>query len=136
MLDKIRRSWNEFTCAAAGKRFETRYQRMRGAAGPARRALRAAMAMALIIAGLAMLFVPGPGILVILAGASLLAEQSLAVAPCARSGRSGFSQVARGSRIYLAPACFAQTMTEFRGSCVFERWRSFRATRAPALRGS
>jgi hypothetical protein len=80
VLDKIKRSWSELAQATAGKRFEERYEQMRGRGTPASRALKAAAAVALIIAGLAMLFVPGPGSLAILAGGALIAEQSLTVA--------------------------------------------------------
>lgn len=78
MLRRIRQSWKELKHGQPGRRFRERYDRRR--ARPGRKVLTkwaviSAGALA-ILAGIVLLPLPGPGLLVLAAGALLIAEES------------------------------------------------------------
>ncbi|MBL0162479.1 MAG: hypothetical protein IPP82_02180 [Xanthomonadales bacterium] len=81
MTVSLRKQWQHFKAMPCGRRFQTRH-RMRRA--KARGALHGFMLMGggflLVIAGIAMLVLPGPGLLTIVIGAALIAEESLVAA--------------------------------------------------------
>ena len=79
MLEKWKRNWKEFKKASPGERFERMYRR-RKAASPAVRMGMIAAGILLIVGGVVLLAIPGPGLLVIAFGGALLAEQFLFVA--------------------------------------------------------
>ena len=79
MLEKWKKSWKEFEKASPGERFE-RMHRHRKAGGAAVRIGIIAVGILLIVGGVILLAIPGPGILVIAFGGALLAEQFLFVA--------------------------------------------------------
>lgn len=81
MTVSIRRQWQHFMATPSGQRFQTRH-RMRRAqgAGLSKKILITLLGLVVIIAGIAMLVLPGPGILAIVAGAALIAEESLLAA--------------------------------------------------------
>lgn len=81
MLDAIRMQWQQLCESKPGERFQKLHQRRHetGASG-GQRSLRMAAAVGLILLGLVMMPAPGPGMLVVLAGAALLASESLGTA--------------------------------------------------------
>jgi hypothetical protein len=80
MFHFIAERWRCFRDSAPGRRFQDRYERTSNAAGWRRWAVLTAGAARCFV-GLVMLVAPGPGILLLVVGAFMLAEQSLA---CAR----------------------------------------------------
>ena len=56
----LRAEWKQFTADPPGQRFERRYDRLRGG-GPHRTALRIAAGLVLLVIGVVLLFIPGPG---------------------------------------------------------------------------
>ncbi len=77
MFETLRSSYREFAHSAPGHRFEDRYLRLRHAdRGIAHRALLAGLGVLVFAAGVVMLIAPGPGLLGMLAGASLIAQES------------------------------------------------------------
>jgi hypothetical protein len=70
--------WRELLRDKPGQRFRAQFRRMRERGGP--RLARMIAAVGLIATGLVLLFVPGPGSLLIVVGAALLAEGSYVVA--------------------------------------------------------
>jgi putative transmembrane protein PGPGW len=81
MLESLRKQWRAFRADPPGERFQLRHERRR----KARRTLAVRLAwigFAVFLVGVGIVLVPapGPGFLVILFGAALLAEESLLVA--------------------------------------------------------
>lgn len=76
----LRRHWRSFRAAPPGERFQRRYRRQAGRRGVLGKLLMVAAGFALAVAGLAMLVLPGPGLLAILLGALLVAGESLLAA--------------------------------------------------------
>lgn len=77
----IRRQWHHFTATPHGRRFQTRHRLRRARKyGVLRRFLISGLGVLLILAGVVMLVLPGPGILALVIGAALIAEESLLVA--------------------------------------------------------
>ena len=77
MFGRIRRQWRELAAARPGNRFQQRYarrQQARRSRFSAPLTITAGVLIALF--GLVMLPAPGPGIIVVLVGASLIAEES------------------------------------------------------------
>jgi len=79
MFGAIQRNWQEFAQSEPGRRFEQRYYR-RGADNRAKRVLASAGGVVLLALGLFFVLAPGPGILFLLPGAALIAQQSLTLA--------------------------------------------------------
>jgi uncharacterized membrane protein HdeD (DUF308 family) len=69
----------DFAHSAPGRRFQDLYERT-APCGALKRWGRMAGGILLCLAGLVMLVAPGPGILILLIGAGLMAQQSVAVA--------------------------------------------------------
>lgn len=67
--------WHQFRADTPGERFSHHYDRARQSSKAARIA-RLAIGVLLIAIGIALLFLPGPGLLVALFGAALLSAQS------------------------------------------------------------
>ena len=77
----IKQQWQDLLRSAPGRRFQDRYHRLRQRRLSAtRRLVSLGLGAAAVLAGLVMLFIPGPGILTMAVGLGLLAEQSLAAA--------------------------------------------------------
>lgn len=77
MLKNLRQSWRRFKAGLPGRRFQQQfryYQRFRS--GAARKALIMAAGVLLALVGIFLLFVPGPGIIVLVVGAIAIAQQS------------------------------------------------------------
>jgi hypothetical protein len=93
--------WRRFKRDTPGLRFERRYQAARAAGhGPVYKTMVFSAGVMLLSAGLVMLVAPGPGILVSVFGATLLAQQSLTLARlldrCELRLRSSWGKVASG----------------------------------------
>jgi hypothetical protein len=81
MLGSIERHWQEFAHGKPGRRFEDRYNRQRHhGERPATRIIGFTAGIALSMLGLILLVAPGPGVLLLLVGGGLIAQQSLSVA--------------------------------------------------------
>jgi uncharacterized protein (TIGR02611 family) len=77
IFGRVRRHWRDLAAARPGNRFQQRYARRQQARRSRFAAPLTIMAGVLILLfGLVMLPAPGPGILVVLIGASLIAEES------------------------------------------------------------
>lgn len=75
MLGRLRQGWRELRRGTPGRRFEERYRR-RHTHGVLRKALVMAAGVLLVLAGIPLLPLPGPGLVVIAAGAALIAQES------------------------------------------------------------
>src|SRR3954452_13135603 len=83
MLERAKRTWRELKGSPAGHRFEMHHRRereRRGGSSPPRRAISLVAAIAALVIGIVLVFIPGPAILFFAVAAALLATQSLAVA--------------------------------------------------------
>ena len=78
MTVSVRRQWQHFKATPSGRRFQTRH-RMRRAhgGGVARKLLISGLGLLIVLAGIVMIVLPGPGMLAIVIGAALIAEESL-----------------------------------------------------------
>ncbi|MBA8888928.1 hypothetical protein FHW12_003164 [Dokdonella fugitiva] len=81
MFRTLKARWHAFLAVPRGQRFQAHHQRAhRGDTPGWVRVAVIVAALVLIVLGLAMIVLPGPGLLVMLAGAVLLAEESVLVA--------------------------------------------------------
>ena len=81
MLTTVQKNWREFERGKPGRRFQERYRRKRKQGhNPVYRLLVVLLGVLLVAAGLFFLPAPGPGILIMMVGAGLVAEGSLIVA--------------------------------------------------------
>lgn len=77
MLKHLKQSWERFKAGLPGRRFQQQFRlRRRFRSGAAREALFMALGILLAAAGVFLLFVPGPGMIILLIGAVLIAQQS------------------------------------------------------------
>jgi UPF0716 family protein affecting phage T7 exclusion len=77
MLKDLKQSWRRFKAALPGRRFQQQFRhRQRFRSGAVRKALLIAGGILLAAAGVFLLFVPGPGIIILLIGAVVIAQQS------------------------------------------------------------
>jgi hypothetical protein len=74
MLSRLKEHWRLFELATPGKRFEKLNEAR--SISPAPRIAVAILGILLVTAGVVLLFIPGPGLLLIAFGAGLLAQQS------------------------------------------------------------
>ena len=112
MIDGLTTRWRELRHGEPGRRFRARYERrhaQRRHAGGRKWAVIVAGAL-IALAGIVLLPLPGPGMLVIALGALLVAEESLTVAK-------------------LLDAL------ESRGRALIERWRPLSRSTRPARQG-
>ena len=82
MIDALKTRWRELRQGEPGRRFRARYERRRSNrrhAGGRKWAMIVVGAL-IALAGIVLLPLPGPGMLVIALGALLVAEESLSVA--------------------------------------------------------
>ena len=81
MAAGLRKQWKAVTEAPPGARFRHRYAwRKRQRASPLWKPFYILAGSALFVVGLILLFIPGPGFLVIFVGAAMVAQESLWVA--------------------------------------------------------
>lgn len=76
MFESIRSRWNRFRATPAGTRFQSRRRRRDSRSGWVRTVLAIAAGIVLIALGVVMIVLPGPGLLAMLFGAALIAEES------------------------------------------------------------
>ena len=77
MIKHLKQSWQRFKRGLPGRRFQQQFRlRQRLRSGAARKALFMATGILIVAAGIFFLFVPGPGIIILLIGAVLIAQQS------------------------------------------------------------
>jgi Putative transmembrane protein (PGPGW) len=74
-----KKAWRELKAGKPGRRFQARHERARGGGALRKWGLIAGGAL-IVLAGIVLLPLPGPGLLVIAAGALLMAEESRAAA--------------------------------------------------------
>jgi uncharacterized protein (TIGR02611 family) len=81
MLENLKRSWQRFKRSKPGQRFKQRYyQKQRSGRSTVRKVLVLAAGVLVFAAGIFLLPAPGPGMIVLVIGASLIAEESLVAA--------------------------------------------------------
>lgn len=76
MLESARHEWHCFREDRPGKRFANHHERAHRSPSKAKRVARIAVGALLLAGGVAMLFIPGPGLLVMLFGVALFAGES------------------------------------------------------------
>jgi hypothetical protein len=77
MLRHLKQSWQRFQSGLPGRRFQQQFRlRQRFRSGAARKVFFISAGILVGAAGIFLLFVPGPGILTLLIGAVLIAQQS------------------------------------------------------------
>ena len=81
MVERIRREWRVFAGEAPGERFERHYERKRQDDRTlAGRVMWISAGILFVLAGIVMLFTPGPGLLAIGFGVTCFAQESRRVA--------------------------------------------------------
>jgi uncharacterized membrane protein YbaN (DUF454 family) len=75
VLDELRREWHLFRDDAPGERFRN-HERRSEQRGRMQRMVYLALGLLLLVGGVILLFIPGPGLLLILFGAALFAGES------------------------------------------------------------
>ena len=81
MIQASRKLWRRLIDGKPGSRFQERYLRRRQTpSGRLRKCLVIVAGALLVIVGIILLPAPGPGALIMLAGATLIAQESLAAA--------------------------------------------------------
>lgn len=81
MLEVVKQTWRRFKAANPGQRFQQEFSRRQGASrSPIQKALFIVGGLLLMAAGFLFLFIPGPGLVFILIGGFLIAQQSLVAA--------------------------------------------------------
>jgi hypothetical protein len=80
MLETLKKRWKEFKKAPPGERFEQMHRAGRESGLPLVRIVMVIAGVAMIVGGVVLLAIPGPGLLVIAFGGALLAQQFLWVA--------------------------------------------------------
>lgn len=109
MFRNLKARWRRFVAVPRGHRFQAHHRRAhRGASPRWVRVAAIAAAIVMVTLGLAMLVLPGPGLLLMLAGAVLLAEESALVARLMDrldrvAARVGARWRARRTRRQIAP---------------------------------
>jgi hypothetical protein len=83
VLSGWKRQWKAFRSGQPGQRFQDRYERsrkMRASQSWVVRLLKPVAALVLVIGGIVLCFIPGPGLPLIVIGAGLLADESCIIA--------------------------------------------------------
>lgn len=81
MLEELKQSWHYFKAAPPGKRFQQHFKRRQQARSSSfQKVLFIGGGLLLIVAGLVLLLIPGPGSILLLLGAALIAQESFVAA--------------------------------------------------------
>ena len=81
MSVSVKRQWKHFVAMPSGRRFQTRHRLRRSQTGGLwRKVLVVGLGALIVLAGVVMLVMPGPGLLAMILGAALIAEESLIAA--------------------------------------------------------
>jgi hypothetical protein len=94
---QLERSWNVFRKAPPGRRFEAMHEARKEAGGKPR-IVFAVIGALLLAGGAVLLFIPGPGLLLIAFGAALIARRSLRLARTLDRLELGLRSLARRAR--------------------------------------
>jgi hypothetical protein len=93
IVDNVKSEWRRFASDEPGVRFERRYERLR-ASSVAWTIVRFLIGLVLVGAGIVLLFIPGPGLLVMLFGVAMFAGQSRRLARALDRGEPHVRRVA------------------------------------------
>lgn len=80
MVARLKQGWRELRRGEPGRRFRARYERRRLRSGTAGKCLMCALGVLIVLVGIVLLPLPGPGMLIVAFGALLMAEGSLTIA--------------------------------------------------------
>lgn len=81
MWKKLKQTWRRLKAANPGLRFQQEFRRRHSAGrSPIQKALLIVGGLLLMAAGFLLLFIPGPGLVFLIAGGLLIAQQSLVAA--------------------------------------------------------
>lgn len=81
MLKRLKESWRRLRAGTPGRRFQQQHsRRQESGRSPLKKALFVVVGLLLMAVGIFLLFVPGPGLVVLLLGALMVAQQSLLAA--------------------------------------------------------
>ena len=81
MIKAFLNVWEDLKQASPGERFQRVYRHRRNSGhGITRKTLSLVLGVVLILAGVVLLFIPGPGLLIMAIGGVLIARRSLAAA--------------------------------------------------------
>ncbi|HEY7166787.1 MAG TPA: PGPGW domain-containing protein [Candidatus Binatia bacterium] len=82
MFTRVKRLWNNLKAGTPGKRFQNEFRRRRANSRHTifRKVGFVAAGLLLLVAGIFLLFVPGPGVLLLFIGGGLLARESFLAA--------------------------------------------------------
>jgi uncharacterized protein (TIGR02611 family) len=83
MFDKLKKNWNLFKTSKPGQRFKERYQRLskkRQKNSTLRSVFNISLGVLIIIIGIILWFIPGPGWATVFIGAAIIAGESIMVA--------------------------------------------------------
>ena len=79
-IQSLKKDWRALASSPPGQRFQHRYEKKQRQGRSRGRTLKLFLAVLLIAVGIVLLVVPGPGSVLIVLGAALLAEESSRVA--------------------------------------------------------
>jgi putative transmembrane protein PGPGW len=79
-IHSLKQDWRALTHSPPGRRFQNRYEKKHREGGNRGRILKFVAAIVLIAIGVVLLVLPGPGSVLIVVGAAVLAEESSRVA--------------------------------------------------------
>lgn len=100
MIERLKSGWRELRQGEPGRRFRDRYERRHQRSHAGGRKWSAIVFGALIVlVGIVLLPLPGPGMLVVAAGALLMAEESLAIARALDGVEVGVRSLLRRTRL-------------------------------------
>jgi hypothetical protein len=80
LLKELKKSWKALSKECPGQRFQARYHHVQETGSGRSRVLKLGAGIALTLAGIVLLLVPGPGSVLIVIGGAFLAEESLIAA--------------------------------------------------------
>src|SRR5436309_1884937 len=81
LVQRIQGQWRELANSQPGRRFQDRYdRRQRLGHGPLAKLVSMFLGLVIVLVGIVLLFIPGPGTLFLVMGAGLIAEESLITA--------------------------------------------------------
>lgn len=96
-IHSLKQEWRALSHSRPGKRFQTRYEKKQRGGRSRGRTLKLAAAIALIAVGIVLLVIPGPGSVLMVVGAAMLAEESARVARALDAGEMRVRRLLRRS---------------------------------------
>jgi uncharacterized membrane protein YbaN (DUF454 family) len=80
VLQTLRKQWRDLASAQPGHRFQSHYRREHQKSGGTNRPWKLIVGIALIVVGVVLMFLPGPGVVFLALGGAFLAGESQVVA--------------------------------------------------------